>query len=355
MADIFHIGERNALIEARFLERPNRFLVICRLSDGERVQAFLPNPGRLWELLYPETTLYLIKESAAAASRKTKFTVVGALAEHGPVMLHTHKTNDVAAWLFNQGQVPGLEAYRVVRREVSWGNSRFDLLISNGKEPMVIEVKSCSLFGKKIAMFPDAPSTRALKHLNELRRINEQEIRAGILFIVQSGHPDFFIPDYHTDFDFSMALKENQFESSQNERLMIKALKISWDKLFTMRQKIEEIPILWNLLKQECTTKGYSLSIHMLENGQYGIHVLPQIKKASSRILAIRTTQPIEETLFNRLSLLCDDAKFLEDRGIKMFIFNKNPLKEPDFVQFLIDMRINRLESMIASNLLVRQ
>jgi hypothetical protein len=93
----------------------------------------------------------------------------------------------------------------------------------------------------------------------------------------------------------------------------------------------------------------------MLENGQYGIHVLPQIKKASSRILAIRTTQPIEETLFNRLSLLCDDAKFLEDRGIKMFIFNKNPLKEPDFVQFLIDMRINRLESMIASNLLVRQ
>ena len=76
--------------KAIFLRRPNRFVLICNLN-GKVIKAFLPNPGRLWELLLPQAVLYL--EKSSQPDRKLPYTVVAVEREGHPVMAHTHRTN----------------------------------------------------------------------------------------------------------------------------------------------------------------------------------------------------------------------------------------------------------------------
>ena len=367
MSEMFRIAGKQPLLEATFLARPNRFLVEC-LHGDQKVQAFLPNPGRLWEVLLPDTLIYLHKDPHVNPSRKTEFTVIGAMTEHGPVMLHTHKTNDVAAWLFDGGLVPGLENFRVVKREVSRGNSRFDLLVSDGTDQMLIEVKSCTLFGRKIAMFPDAPSLRAVKHLQELCEINRKEMAAGILFIVQSGDPEFFIPDFHIDYEFATKLYHSQIETSDSKKLAVKALKVAWSSDFSFSGEVREIPTPWNVVAQEAGENTIDLYINTFaEEGFYHIFVSSSSEPskirtlqrsyakggASSRTITIRTQQNIEGMVKKQLSMLCDRVETARDQTV--FIFKDNPLKRRSFVQFLIHTRIDRLAPMIPSNLFVRQ
>ena len=106
-----------------FLRRPNRFLVEC--DTGDRVvRAHLPNPGRLRELLLPGSTLFL-QRHGRESGRRTGYTAVAVEREGEPVLLHTSVTNDAAHFLLGKGLVPGLEGYRVARREVTVGRSRF--------------------------------------------------------------------------------------------------------------------------------------------------------------------------------------------------------------------------------------
>jgi sugar fermentation stimulation protein A len=106
-------------VQARFIARPNRFVVTADL-DGRRVRAYLPNPGRLMEILFPGTRLWL--EPSAVPGRRLKLTCVAA--ELG--------------------------------REVRSGRRRFDFLLEVDGEKMFLEVKSCTLLGGRAAMFPDA-------------------------------------------------------------------------------------------------------------------------------------------------------------------------------------------------------
>ncbi|HOW55570.1 MAG TPA: DNA/RNA nuclease SfsA, partial [Syntrophorhabdaceae bacterium] len=138
--------------EALFVSRPNRFVVECIL-EGKAVKAYMPNPGRLWELLLPGCTLYLVKNRMEL---KLPYTVVAMEKDGLPVLLHTHMANDVAEMLLNNSLVPGLEGARVVRREAVFGDSRFDFLLQKDGREMVLEIKNCTLFGDKLAMFPDA-------------------------------------------------------------------------------------------------------------------------------------------------------------------------------------------------------
>lgn len=96
--------------EALFRERVNRFTVTCTLNN-KVVTAYLPNPGRLWELLFPARKLYLVEDTLSPA-RKTLYTVVAVEKDGIPVMLHTHATNRVARLLIEENKIPGLEGYR---------------------------------------------------------------------------------------------------------------------------------------------------------------------------------------------------------------------------------------------------
>ena len=84
---------------ARFIDRPNQFLARCRTERGGIVRAFLPNPGRMLELLFPDVTVYLTEEprgrrgKGVAVQRKTRHTVVAVERDGSPVFLHTQLTN----------------------------------------------------------------------------------------------------------------------------------------------------------------------------------------------------------------------------------------------------------------------
>ena len=233
---------------ARFLSRPNRFLVRCEL-DGAAVDAYLPNPGRLQELLLPDATLYLTADGPST-ERRTAFTVVAVEREGYPVMLHTHRTNDVARQLIEEGKVPGLEKARIVRAEVPVGHSRFDFLVAVGERQVYVEVKSCTLAGEKVAMFPDAVTARGARHLSELQALSRSGIKTAVLFIVHWPLAEVFMPDYHTDLNFARV-----FLAASGSVAMI-PLAVRWRGDLSLEDDVRHLPIPWDYIKKEAQDRG---------------------------------------------------------------------------------------------------
>ncbi len=233
-----------------FRRRLNRFAVVCAVN-GRAVRAHLPNSGKLLELLIPGRKLYLVKAApATATARKTRYTAVAVDKGGRPVFLHTHLTNRVAAHLLAGGAIPELASYRVVRPEVPVGNSRFDFLLEGRAGQMLLEVKSCTLFGKRIAMFPDAVTARGQRHLKELSRLARRGLRSGVLFVVHSDRVRFFLPDYHTDPDFARTLH------ALRNRLFIHAAGVGWRDDMTLKRRVHSLQIPWELYEHESPDRG---------------------------------------------------------------------------------------------------
>jgi len=224
------------IFEAKFTDRPNRFLINCEINK-EKIKAFLPNPGRLQELLFPGSTVYLTYNSAP--SRKTQYTATGVLKNEHPVMLHTHKSNNVVKYLLDNKLVPGLEDTQVLRTEVPYKNSRFDFLLKKGAEKIYLEVKSCTLFGEKICMFPDAVTERGRRHIEELAELSKEGINTAVIFLVHYYEAEFFMPDYHTDLLFAKT-----FLKFRNLVKFI-PLAIKWNKDLTLEEKTKKLEIPW--------------------------------------------------------------------------------------------------------------
>ncbi len=235
-------------LKAEFVARLNRFVIECRL-DGRMTRCHLPNPGRLWELLLPGRTVYLVR-SSKEGERRTDFTCVAVEREGHPVMLHTHHTNTAARWLIESGSIPGLERFSVVRPEVAIGKSRFDFLLSNGREELVLEVKSCTLFSGDIAMFPDAVTTRGRKHLEALADLSRRGRRTGVLFVVHSPRARYFMPEYHTDPLFSQTLCELK------DDLLIRSIGVQWGRDLSLQREAIRLTIPWSLVKEEARDRG---------------------------------------------------------------------------------------------------
>ena len=194
----------DSLETATFVDRPNRFLVRCRRDSGRIVEAFMPNPGRMRELLLPNAVLYITPANSAA--RKTKFTAVAVLRDDAPVFLHTHLNNQVAHHLLANGRVPTLEDVTLIGSEVRVGHSRFDFEVEEEGRRRYVEVKSVTLFGRGVAMFPDAITERGRRHIEELAALGSRKRKHVILFLVHTPTVQTFLPDYHTDIEFSRSL-----------------------------------------------------------------------------------------------------------------------------------------------------
>lgn len=241
-------------VKASYLRRLNRFLLECDCR-GKRVRAYLPNPGRLWELLIRGRTLYLAK---APGGRATRYTVLAVERDGIPVLLHTHLTNRVVGELLRRGMIPGLEDARVLKPEVPFGRSRFDFLLEAGGRPFVLEVKSCTLYGEEMAMFPDAVTARGRKHLVELAELSRSGTRAGVLFLVHSSRARYFLPDYHTDWDFAQTLHD------QRKVLLIKAVSVEWKADLSLGPRVRDLEIPWRLFEREAADEGsYILILHL--------------------------------------------------------------------------------------------
>ncbi len=203
--------------EAVFVDRPNRFVARVQ-ARGRRFAVHCPNPGRMAELLLPGRPVVL--ESASAPGRAYPQTLAAVRYGRETVPLAASRANDLAASLV----IPRLYPRAVeVRREVRLGSSRFDFLVKMPGNDVLLEVKACTLVEEGIAMFPDAPSLRAARHLRELvglargggtrggngvRGESGQPLRGAVLFVLFSPRARSFLPNVHTDPAFAAAFRE---------------------------------------------------------------------------------------------------------------------------------------------------
>ncbi|OPY84641.1 MAG: Sugar fermentation stimulation protein A [Syntrophus sp. PtaU1.Bin208] len=376
--------------KARFIARPNRFTVRCALGS-EILDAYLPNPGRLWELLLPDSVLYIVRWENDTP-RKLRALVVAVERDGRPVMLHTLACNDVVADLLRQRRLPGFEDMRVVQREITRGSSRFDFLLEQNGLSRLLEVKSCTLFGRRIAMFPDAVTSRGRRHLLELAEHARQGTPAHVVFLVGSAHMDYFLPDYHTDFDFASTFL------AVRDAVRFSALAVDWQQDMTPGPVIRELSIPWTLLEREVQDGGcYLLILHLPTETKFSVNspgclsfprgyyvtvgsarsgltrhlqtvrrkpkaanngrnnVLENLKAAadSRLVIPIRTTEPLEAELIEALSLIADwsisNLEIPEEAGPRRFFgMEENPLSRRTFVDYLLDYRINRLDKQLS-------
>ncbi len=255
---------------ASFLSRPNRFTVRCE-QEGRVIRAFLPNPGRLLELLLPGCRLYLVEEKGIQ-TRKTDHTVVAVERADQPIMLHTHRTNDVARYLLEQGKVPGLEETKVIASEVKVGSNRFDFLLEHGREKILLEVKSCTLFGNCVAMFPDAVTKRGARHLRELAVFANKDTRGAVLFVIHWPHARVFMPDYHTDLAFARTLLEVR------HKVQIVPVSVGWRSDLSLSGESRLLRIPWDYIEQESKDGGsYLLILHLRRSRRLSIGRLGRI------------------------------------------------------------------------------
>ncbi len=242
--------------EGSFLARHGRFLLEAR-AGGKKVRAYLPNPGRLGELLLPGSKVYLVREGGPG--RKTEWTAVAVEGSQGPVILHTGRTNDIAQAFLEENLVPGLEGCRITRREAPLGRSRFDFLLDLGGEPFWLEVKSCTLLAGRAALFPDAVTERGRRHLEELDHLAGQGVRAGILFVVHNPQARWFLPDWHTDPAFARAFLE------AGPNLRIWALPARTGPDLAVEPAGPPLPIPREVLEREISDRGAYLVLLELE------------------------------------------------------------------------------------------
>ncbi len=271
------------IVRAVFVDRPNRFLVRCLLDGRNFVEAQMPNPGRLAELLLPGVTLHLSEVPPAAVSgpvgrrrpkgtrsgsgtagRKTRYTAWAVERDQSPVFLHTHKTNAVARYLLDRGRVPGLESARVVRAEVAHGRSRFDFLMEDERGRFPLEVKSVTLFGNGAAMFPDAVTERGRRHLVELADIGDEAARRGlprpvVLFLIHSDRVDRFLPDYHTDLAFSRTFIDVR------DRIRILPVSVGWSPALRPNGHVRLVDVPWEFVAREAGNRGSYLLLLRLD------------------------------------------------------------------------------------------
>jgi sugar fermentation stimulation protein A len=246
------------IVQAHFLSRPNRFLIRCK-RNGRTISAHLPNPGRLQELLLPGREIYLTSDQNAE-NRKTHFTAVAVNRDSHPIMLHTHRTNEVAQYLLENGKIPGLEEAKIVKPEVRMGRNRFDFLLNSGNKDILLEVKSCTLVGKMVAMFPDAVTERGARHLQELAKLSKEGMGTAILFIVHWPFAEVFMPDYHTDLNFSQTLLDVR------SKVRVIPVSVRWAQDLSLSPNAHLLQIPWNYIEEEARDQGsYILLLKLRE------------------------------------------------------------------------------------------
>jgi sugar fermentation stimulation protein A len=173
-----------ALIPGRLLRRYKRFFVDVALDDGREVTAHTPNTGSMLGCSTPGSRVYL--SEADRPERKLKYTLEMVRAGRIYVGVNTLVPNRLVHDAVAAGAIPELRGHDALRREVSVGQSRLDLLLEGpGGRQTYVEIKNVSLVQGGVALFPDARSERGRRHLEELARLRRRGHRAVIFYLVQ--------------------------------------------------------------------------------------------------------------------------------------------------------------------------
>jgi sugar fermentation stimulation protein A len=172
---------------AVFLERPNRFIAHCCLKEtGEVIIAHVKNTGRGKEVLIPGAEVAVAY--APGPKRKTDYDLIAVKKQGNWFNIDSQIPNRLAyeGILAGEIQLPGIEKIKYLKREVVYGNSKFDLYLETETgQKAFVEVKGMTLENGEVGAFPDAPTLRGLKHVKELIAAKKAGYEAYVLFIVQ--------------------------------------------------------------------------------------------------------------------------------------------------------------------------
>lgn len=185
------------LVHGRLIRRYKRFLADIVLDSGEIVTAHCTNTGSMLSCIEEGAEVYCTPVQDPA--RKTRFTWEMIYIGGGWIGVNTGVPNRLAQEFVLAGTVPELGKYTLVRREVTFSDSRFDIYAECGDEKCFIEVKNVTFRAGNYARFPDAVSVRGAKHLRTLTEARRAGFRAVMLYVVQRTDVDIFAPA--TDID----------------------------------------------------------------------------------------------------------------------------------------------------------
>lgn len=368
-------------IRGVFLERISRFTIKVKIGRKETL-AYLPNPGRLWELLLKGRELILVPQKSKG---RLPYVVLGCRRNSSYVLLHTHLTNKVITKLIEEGRLEQYKDHVILKTEPSYhNNQRFDLLLKNpftGKKRF-LEIKTCTLFGKKIAMFPDAETKRGKRHLLELAKLSDKGFKTEVLFVIMNQEVEYFLPAYHIDYEFSKAFFEVK------DKVSLQAIAIDWDEEFVYVKNIKPVKIPYDLLEKEMVDSGaYLLILELNRNtafklgnkervllSGYYVYVGSAMRNLLNRVkrhqrktkklrwhidhltrnakvitfILIRSSEKLECLIADDLMKIakfrvynfgCSDCKC----ETHLFYFSDNPLKCSAFQDLIIKYRIDRL------------
>ena len=190
----------NAILEAKFISRPNRFIAKVML-DGKEITVHVKNTGRCRELLIPGCRVLL--EKASNPERKTPFDLVAVEKDGRLINIDSQAPNAVVReWLLSKNE------YSFVKPEYKYGDSRIDFYMEKGDEKYLMEVKGCTLFIDGVGYFPDAPTERGAKHLRELAGAISEGYQTAVAFVIQGEGITEVRPNMATDPEFAAAFEE---------------------------------------------------------------------------------------------------------------------------------------------------
>ncbi len=195
------------MVEGRFLERPNRFIAYAEIN-GKKETVHVKNTGRCKELLVPGATVYLQKSDNP--ERKTQWDLISV--EKGKRMINMDSqipNKVVEEWIRKGNLFPDAT---LIRPETTFGNSRFDLYVEVGQRKIFMEIKGVTLEEDGIVRFPDAPTERGVKHVEELCEAVKAGYEAYLFFVVQMSDVQYFAPNMVTHAAFGEAMKKAKEE-----------------------------------------------------------------------------------------------------------------------------------------------
>lgn len=225
------------IVSGIFVSRPNRFIAHV-LIDGKEEIVHVKNTGRCKELLIPGVKVYLEDFEGRMGSRKLRYSLIAVEKKRDEgnnesilINMDSQAPNKVVAeWLSTQG-------YDFIKPEFTFGKSRVDFYMERGKEKFLLEVKGCTLEYNGHCFFPDAPTERGVKHLEELIKAKEHGYHAAVLILIQMEESIDFAPNDETHKEFGDTLR---IAASRGVEVLCYNCKVTPDSL-ELKDKVKVI------------------------------------------------------------------------------------------------------------------
>ncbi len=198
---------KNKLISGLFLKRYKRFFVDIKINN-QIVTAHCPNTGSMQGLLKKGNKVWLSKSNNP--KRKLKYTLEIIEAQKSKVGVNTHSANKIIYHSLKNKVIKEFRNILEIKPETKFGaNTRFDFLLLKKKDKVFVEVKNVTLSRKKgHAEFPDAVTTRGLKHIGELIKASKRNYKIYIIYLIQRDDCNSFAIAKDIDPDYANALSK---------------------------------------------------------------------------------------------------------------------------------------------------